>query len=208
LGSDYYIVNPPGAERDYDGVEIFLNKRFAKGWSLMASYVWQHSRGLLGTDWLGSYGYSPLYNDPNSHVNAYGRFPLERRHQIKVQGMWRGPWGINISGFFRWFKGRTYTRDVSSADLLVPLSQGPTTIFGEERGSRNLPNLVILDFRLEKMFRFDKYSIGIFADAFNLFNANAATNVITTSSSPVLTFEEMTSIQDPRTFRLGLRFQF
>jgi len=206
--NDFYILNPPGADRDYDGFEVFLNKRFSKNWSLMASYVWQHSRGLLGTDWGGSYSYSPLYNDPNSHINAVGRFPLERRNQVKFQGMWRGPWGINISGFFRWFTGSTYTRDVSSADLGVPLSQGNTIIFAEGRGSRNLPALVILDFRLEKMFQFSKYSIGIFADAFNLFNANSATDVITTSSSPVLTFEEMIQIQDPRTIRLGFRFQF
>ena len=31
LAADYYLVNPPGAKRDYDGFEIVLNKRFSRG---------------------------------------------------------------------------------------------------------------------------------------------------------------------------------
>ena len=46
LGSNIYLVNPPGAKRDYDAVEVTLEKRYTQGWSLMASYVWQNSRGV------------------------------------------------------------------------------------------------------------------------------------------------------------------
>ena len=48
--NDLYTVNPPGANRDYDGAQVTLNKRFSHGWSLMSSYVYSNSRGLIGTD--------------------------------------------------------------------------------------------------------------------------------------------------------------
>ena len=57
--------------------------------------------------------------------------------------------------------------------------------------------------RLEKSFRFDRYRVGVFVDVFNLFNGNKATGIQVISSSPAIRFGEMTSIEDPRIFRLG-----
>jgi outer membrane receptor protein involved in Fe transport len=38
-----FITNPPGAKRDYDGVEVVLDKRFSNNWSMNASYVYAKS---------------------------------------------------------------------------------------------------------------------------------------------------------------------
>jgi hypothetical protein len=57
---DLYLMNPPGAKRDFDGFELTLTKRYSDGWFLMASYVWQHARGLVGTEWFSSWGGSQL----------------------------------------------------------------------------------------------------------------------------------------------------
>lgn len=207
--SQLYTVNPPGAERDYDGIEFTLNKRYSKGWQLMLSYVWQNSRGLVATDFNDSYGATGYYDNPNNHTNAYGRFPYERRHQFKVNGLVKGPWGINLSGYFRWLSGRRYTRTISSGDLGVALNQDPETIFAEERGSRGLPDIVQLDLRLEKVFKIGPVNLRVFADLFNVFNANPASAVETLSSTPTTrTFEEMTDILDPRMLRLGAKIEF
>jgi outer membrane receptor protein involved in Fe transport len=42
-----YIVNPPGAERNYDGVEVKISKKYSQGWALDASYVYSNARGLI-----------------------------------------------------------------------------------------------------------------------------------------------------------------
>ena len=76
------------------------------------------------------------------------------------------------------------------------------------RGSRELPSQVILDLRLEKLFRLGGTKVAFFADCFNLFNGNKATSVHTRSGSPVYVFGQMTAIQDPRAVRLGFRFEF
>lgn len=208
LPSDLYLVNPPGATRDYDGLELTLSKRYAQGWSVMTSYVWQNSRGLIGTDWIGSITGSPLYNDPNAHINAYGRMPLERRNQFKLQGMVAGPWGLNVSGFFRYYSGQRYSRTVANTDMGLMLNQGQAVIFAEAKGSYGLPAQAILDLRLEKAFPLGRTAFKIFADAFNLFNANKATEVQVRSSSPALVFQQMTRIMDPRAVRLGFKFEF
>jgi hypothetical protein len=208
LGSNIYLVNPPGAKRDYDAVEVTLQKRYTRGWSLMASYVWQNSRGLIGTDWYASYTGSTLYNDPNAHINAFGANPLSRRNQVKVLSTVAGPWDINISGFIRYYSGQHYTRTVANTDVGVPLSQGQAIIFAEKKGSRELPAQFALDLRLEKTFHVRGMAFSLFADAFNLFNASTAAEVQTRSDSLTLTFEQMTRIVDPRTVRLGLRFGF
>jgi hypothetical protein len=208
LSSNLYLVNPPGAKRDFDGVEIALSKRYSDGWSLMASYVWQNSRGLIGTDWTNSYTGTTLYNDPNAHINAIGRLPLERRNQVKLQGMVTGPWGINISGFFRYYSGQRYTRTLANTDLGIALSQGQEIIYAETKGSHGLPAQAILDMRLEKAFRMGGVSLAVFADGFNLLNANEATEVQVRSGSSILVFGQMTRIMDPRAVRLGFRFEF
>jgi hypothetical protein len=122
--------------------------------------------------------------------------------------MLNGPWGINISGFFRYYSGQRYTRTVFSTDLGIALSQGATSINAEPMGSRMLPDQAILDLRLEKSFHLGGTSWAVFADGFNLFNGNKALAVQTRSSSALLVFGQMIAIQDPRAVRLGFRFEF
>ncbi|MCX6581742.1 MAG: TonB-dependent receptor [Candidatus Aminicenantes bacterium] len=206
--SDTALVNPPGANRDYDGLEFTLNKRYANGWQLNLSYVWQKSRGLIGTDFNDSWGYTGYFDSPNAHVNAIGEFPLERRHQVKLTGMVKGPWGVNFGTYFRYLSGERYTRTVRSTYYGIPLNQGATVVFAEERGSRMLPAEVILDLKVEKAFRLGPVNIRAFVDIFNLFNNNKATDVEDMSNHPTLIFENMVAIQNPRIFRLGAKIEF
>lgn len=205
-----YKTNPPGAERDYDGLEISLNKRFSKGWMMLASYVYAYSRGLIGSHLAESQSTYNFFDDPNTHINAIGRYPLENRHQFKLHGAFNGPFGINVSGYFRYFSGGRYTRTISSNDLGLDLNQGNVTIYAEKRGSRGYPAQYILDFRLEKVFSLpgEKGKLSFIVDAFNLFNSNVAAEMIAISSNPNYTFGEATSIIGPRIIRLGIKFEF
>ncbi len=208
LAADLYLVNPPGAKRDYDGFEIILNKRFSQGWSLMVSYVYQNARGLIGNNYRNCFADYSYYENPNLQINAEGKMHLCRPHQFKLQAVVNGPWGVNISNFFRVLSGERYTRRIVTSDLGVFLNQGYETIYAESKGSRGLPTQIILDVRLEKVFPIEKCKIGLFVDCFNLFNNNKATQVQTVSSSSGVVFEEMMSIMDPRIFRLGAKFEF
>jgi len=200
-----YITNPPGAKRDYDGLEVILNKRYSNRWQLYASYVYAYGRGNRGF----SGGYSSLYDNPNTLINVFGRDSAIFPHQVKIQGTWGGPWGIQIGGYFSYMAGAYYTRTIRSGDLGLNLSQGNTTILAEGKGSREYPALKTLDLRAEKDFLIaKKVKINLMLDAFNVFNSNTKTNGETISSSSAIIFQNMTGIQTPRIFRLGVRLGF
>jgi hypothetical protein len=207
---DQYILNPPNATRNYDGVELSLRKRYSNGWQLMASYVYQNSRGLVNTDRDSqSLGTSTLFNNPNAHINMIGRFPLERRHMFKFQSTIRGPFGINFATYARFMSGQRYTRQVRSQDLPITLSQGRETIFAEKRGSSHYDPIYLVDLRLEKSFRFGRsLSISVFSDVFNVFNAGTIDDVYTISSNQNKKYGFEEDIIDPRIARLGAKIQW
>jgi len=207
---DQYILNPPNATRDYDGVELSLRKRYSNGWQLMASYVYQNSRGLVDTvRGDQSLGTSTLFNNPNAHINMIGRFPLERRHMFKFQSTIRGPFGINFATYARFMSGQRYTRQVRSQDLPITLSHGRETIYAEKRGGSHYDPLYLVDLRLEKSFRFgSSFSISVFSDVFNVFNAGTIDDVYTISSNQNKKFGFEEDIVDPRIARLGAKIQW
>ncbi|MDD8021351.1 MAG: TonB-dependent receptor [Acidobacteriota bacterium] len=219
LTSEYYMINPPDANRNYDGVEVTIDKRYANNWQLQVSYVWQKSRGLIATDFDSTWSGTGLYDNPNAHINAIGRFPDERRNQIKIEGMVKLPWDINVGGYMRLMSGRRYARAITSTffvDDTLPegtpwqtdLSQGGTTIYAEPSGSRALPEVAILDLRIEKRFRISRTSFGIFADIFNVFNDSRATSLTTVSNNTSIAFRTIQSITDPRILQLGCHFEW
>lgn len=204
-----YILNPPGAERNYDGFEVTLNKRYSNGWQMMASYVYAHSRGLIttvrGSESLGT---SNFFANPNYHINRDGRLPLERRHQFKLQALVKGPWGINVSGYLRSMAGERYNRQIRSVDLAVTLNQGGETIMAEERGAQGYPWQTVLDVRLEKSFKLGNFTLSVFGDLFNAFNTNSAIEVYFISSNATNPFNTIEDILDPRVLRLGARLEW
>lgn len=209
--NESYIMNPPGAERRYDGLEVTLSKRYSKGWAIDLSYVYADSQGLIGTNRGGqALGTSGLFGDPNAHINMWGRLELERRHQFKFTGLLKGPLGINVSGYFRYMSGNRWTRNVSSDYLgyLDILGQGNTNINAETRGYNGHPDFYQIDLRLEKAFRIDKWQIKVFADAFNVLNSNITTGVYSDSSHPTQPYNQTTSIMNPRVVRLGAKIEF
>ncbi|MGE5341618.1 MAG: TonB-dependent receptor [Candidatus Omnitrophota bacterium] len=215
--SKYVITNPPGANRNYNGIEVVLDKRFSGRWSMNASYVYARSKGLIGTDFDDSWSGQPYFDNPNWHINAYGDLELERRHQFKLTTSVMGPWGINLSAYYRYLSGTRYARVISSYDLDVPLNQpDEEIIYAEPRGSQKLPDLSILDLRVEKAFKLPGKlgRLSVFADVFNVFNAAKATDIQNRSSGTlvvaghVVEYGGLTAIQDPRIIRIGAKYEF
>ena len=204
-----FITNPQPARRNYNGFEVLLEKRFSKNWQLVTSYVYSKGTGLISGDYSEGTGGSAFFNDPNVHTNALGRFPGERRHQIKVQGSFLAPLGLMFSCYYRGYSGTRFTRVIRSDDLGLGLNQGNVTIFAEERGSEGLPWLHLLDLRAEKQIRIgQRFTLGLIIDAFNVLNLNTTTAVETLSSAPDIVFDSVTGIMNPRVVRLGTRISW
>jgi outer membrane receptor protein involved in Fe transport len=205
------LTNPPGLERNYNGFELTLDKQFSNNWMARVSYVYGKSTGNYGlTGSLYPIDVSgDLFNDPNAHTNILGRDESERRHQIRFNASYRGPWGIMGSTFIRWWSGQRYNRFVNSDDVGVELAQGDWDVLAEPRGSYGLPDQLLVDFRLQKAFRIgDVRRIRLSADFFNLLNANTVTNVQELSSNPNIIFGSPRDILFPRQLRFNVMFEF
>jgi outer membrane receptor protein involved in Fe transport len=200
------LTNPPGLERNYNGFEVTLNKRMSNNWMARASYVYGKSSGNypLTGDYIDIDVSGDLYNDPNAHINMLGRDESERRHQIRFNASYRGPWGLMASTFVKWWSGQRHNRYVNSDDVDVDLEQGDWDVLAEPRGSYALPNQLLADLRLEKAF----WKIRLSVDIFNLFNANTATNVLEISSNPDRVFGSVQDILYPRQLRFNVNFDF
>jgi len=198
---DSVIVDP---KRKYQALEVVLHKRFSNNWMLLASYVYSKSRGTIANTYGGSQASDQtgsIFSDPNYQINLDGRPFQDPTHMFKLQGAAILPLDFSLSVNFSYITGTTYTRM-----LPVFLPQGLINIMTEENGSRRLDAYVTLDIRLEKQFRFkDRFRIGIFADAFNLFNRSVPTSVLDVAGP---NFETPTALTLPRAVRAGVRFFF
>src|SRR5205823_5973804 len=100
---------------------------------------------LIGTSFGASSSISALFNRPDSLINAFGNLESSRPYQLKFQGLYQGPWGINVSGYLLGQSGVPFTRllRVTSAvdpatGKVVALRGGPVIINAEPLGSHRL----------------------------------------------------------------------
>lgn len=207
--SEYTIVNPPGAKRDYDAIELTVKKRYSNNWSMMASYTYCKSRGLVSTsDYEENYGLSSLYQNPNAQINADGLFDYAFPHQVKVHGVYNGPYGIRIGGTARIYSGNPYAHQLSSAyPPLNGIPDGFGTIYAEPRGDSRLPTFWMLNLGLEKTFKVsDTTTATLFVDGYNITNNEAQLGV-----DPIIGSANQGDIErilNPGLFQFGVRVDF
>jgi hypothetical protein len=95
-GGPAIVVNPAGATRTYQAVQLTANKRFARRWFLAGSYTWSRLRG----NYVGLYSadndqrnpnQSTQYDAPGIMVNRSGPLPNDRPHLIRLDGYYTHP---------------------------------------------------------------------------------------------------------------------
>jgi outer membrane receptor protein involved in Fe transport len=199
VGGPYDVVkvNP---RRKYQALEFVLNKRFSNRWMLLASYVYSKAEGTFGNEFGGSQPAWGYYTDPNNQINMEGRPVNDPRHMFKLQGTVLLPLDFSIGANFSYISGTTYDRSIP-----VLLPQGLVYVRTEERGSRRLDPFITMDVRVEKQFNFSTTRVGVFLDAFNLFNRSVP---IAVQNAPGPNFEKAVALSQPRGLRLGIRFFF
>jgi hypothetical protein len=83
------------------------------------------------------------------------------------------------------------------------------SIFAEKRGSYKLPGMRNLNLRMEKFFFFGDMRLGILLDVFNVFNWDTIREVESYYDPwSDYQFGHVWWIQGPRSFKLGIRFEF
>jgi hypothetical protein len=193
---DRQVVNYDVAERDYNGLQLTLEKRFSHNWLAQGSYTYSRTAGnhfgdnftSLG-DYLdsqcrttldlsiGTNGVMPCA-EVNNGANKTGRPIYDRPHNFKFNAAYVrpvGPVNLTFGALTEYISKRRYERQ-RSMNVLTPgttTNSGQTaTYFYEERGNFQLDGLEnYLDFSTTADWRIASTHVaGFKAEIFNLFN--------------------------------------
>ncbi len=164
---------PPGAgyEQEYRALLLTLERRFAGRWSLLGSYTWSESEGLIprmqSQDQFNPFYGSREGSDPNHFINADQLLQGDREHMFRVQGNVTLPWDMEVTGVVNLQSGRPFNRQTR-----VPLSQGLTTFIVEPASDDDrLPSAALIDLALGKRFQLSQgLELKLDAQVFNLLN--------------------------------------
>ncbi len=133
----------PKPKRDYDGVELALNKRMSNNWSGRVSYLWSRLNGnysgLSQTDENGrqSPNVGRLYDYPVMMFNQtgqaeYGLLATDRTHQFKAQFIYDFTFGLSAG--LNWYgaSGLPRTREMG----FLPPNNFPVNYLGRNSDGR------------------------------------------------------------------------
>jgi outer membrane receptor protein involved in Fe transport len=204
-GNTYFITNPGGTvtvnpvtgaelaepaifprpSRDYEALELTLNKRFGNDWQLYASYVNSENSGnYTGLDNGQLFpNLTSQFDLPALLVGAEGLLPNDREHQLKVYGSYVTPFDLLVGANAQFLSG-------------TPISKlgAPGERFIIPRGSfGRTPDIYTLDLHLAYPIQLGGGTeITLIADIFNVTDQQEPTVV-----DQDWTFNELSATQDP-----------
>ncbi|MBW3565186.1 MAG: TonB-dependent receptor [Acidobacteria bacterium] len=180
------FVNNPDATREYNGLQLTLEKRFSRNWAAIANYTISESSGNYYSDFEGALlDYTNQQCEvqdenigtvPCADVNSPSRHegnPEFDRDQFNLLGLYSrpvGPVNLSVGTNVQWSEGIRFARR-SLAEVLVGGESTGTTYsyFYEDPGSRQLGSIWTADLSLEGTYMIAGLAeIGVKAEVFNV----------------------------------------
>jgi hypothetical protein len=160
---------------------------------------------------------SETFDSPTGRVFRDGISTIAE-YVFKANGTYTFPWEINASANLNIVQGASRTTTISgpgnvyggvSATTGAPTTIQLNTLEFEPRGSTRFEPVKLLDFGVQKAFRFSnsRYQLKLMFDAFNVFNINTITNYSSGTRS-LAGYTQPTAIIPPRVYRVGARVVF
>ncbi len=200
------------AESKYTALTATLQRRYANNFSLYGSVTYSKDKDGDSNERNFAGIQAEDYNDLD--VN-WGYSNRDQRWKSVFNALWDTPWwGIGISGSFRYTTGSPFNGTANS-DLNGDgeSTTDRPTINGRhfERNRFRQPDFYALDMRLSKGVYVGPGEIDVFVECFNC--TDAANRFVTdtvwgTADTPRPTFGQEVGVGTPRTFQLGLRYDF
>jgi hypothetical protein len=135
-------------------------------------------------------------------------FLVSPKYQIVANGMYEGPWGVNLGANLVARQGYTQPFFMSQVTTGDPLGRKDVLLVNNIDDFR-LPAVTSLDARIEKKFTFGRAAIALDFDVFNLLNAGTTLEKQYDARLIGPTgFGNVLEIMNPRIARLGARFVF
>jgi hypothetical protein len=197
------LINDSRATQTYKSLELAFARRMANRWQMSASYSATKTNNPI-VDSLNPGEFS-LTNragadDPNSEIFAANR---TWEWLGRISGAYALPAQVMVSANFEHRSGNPWARQVLFTGVPILSS---LTLRVEPIGAQRLPNLNVLDMRVEKAFSVGgNRRLRAQVNVYNLMNANTVTGV-TVRSGPA--FRRPTGILPPRNVELTASYTF
>jgi hypothetical protein len=219
--SVFQMTNVPGLFSRYNGVTVTGTKRMSNNWQGTLSLVLSKSEGrepssILGpsspqsgtSGTFGTIGRGGTNGGPNDFVNTDGLLIGDRPVVAKAQIIYKLPYGFLVSGNLQHQTGRPWARQVRVPGTNFP--SRPTIYMEPLDGSRRVPNLDLIDARVQKSIPLGPKGLllDLFLDALNLTNTDASENVLSRRGDQPTSFGVPARYVYPRRLQLGARIKF
>ncbi|MGO4479855.1 carboxypeptidase regulatory-like domain-containing protein [Massilia sp. 2TAF26] len=215
--TNYVIGTLAGGKRDYQGIEVSLNKAKRDNWMGQVSYTYNDAKGNTNSDSTADFQGDWIALDPRA-PNAYGPQPGNIKHQFKGYGTYFFNNGLELSGVFNWNSGVLYSKTQLVSSRYLPVMDDPyvnggvldSWITPGSIGAFTGPSYYTFDVRLKYQYRFaGSQKVEFFLDVFNVLNKQSATTAMPLAAgNGVYKFGEANAWNDPRRFYFGARYSF
>jgi hypothetical protein len=217
--ANFFIGTLEGGERNYQGVEFTLRRRYRNNWQALVSYTYNDAEGNSNSDSNADFQGDVLYLDPRA-PNQYGPQPGSIKHLFKAAASYQFGFGIQLGAFYRWNSGTLASRTARASGRNLPIEVPATAQFEfagiTERwiapdtvGALTNPSYGLLDVRIEYNRRFGAVTGELFVDVFNVFNNQDSTrNQDLVAGTGGVAFGQGLTFSDPRRAFLGVRVSF
>jgi hypothetical protein len=207
FGRDRYtLTNPDGLSALYQGVDITVDREFAR------RYFFRFGGSAYRIKGTGmNRGFLPTENDqgllgealltPNAQTSAEGRLFFDRAFVIKVSGAYRAPGDVRVGIVARYQDGQAFSRVV----LADGLFQGRDFVMAIPRGAQRFTYNFNLDARIEKEVTFGRRRVSLILEAFNLTDSTLEVEEYVVTGED---FRRISAVQPPRAVRVGVRVGF
>jgi hypothetical protein len=202
-------TNVPDRFRNFNGVEVTFQRRYAERWQMNASLAFNDARDF----WDSGNAYEDPTNIAQQHDAQYapesggsgiGGIFTNARWLMKLSGRYTFPWDINVAGFYNGRQGYPFPQNVQTPNRAN--GAGRASVLLDRLGDVRLDNLHMIDFRLDKVFRFGSRSVTPTFEIFNLTNTNTVLAI--NRNQAASNANTISGIVAPRVIRLGLQVRF
>jgi hypothetical protein len=216
-GAGTELATREGYHQTFHGFEMQVTKRMADRWFGRFGFSTNSHREFFTNPETAIMDPTPTLTasaaNPNKHGGLVVRttsgsgksaiYMVPPRYQFIANGMYQGPWGVNLglNWVLRQGFGRLYNN--SGTNTFDPISAAKTVLLVDDVGANRLPALSNLDVRVGKAFNVARANINVDLDIFNV--TNAATVLGREYSVNLATADRVREIMQPRILRLGFR---
>lgn len=210
-GGGFRFETWPGYYTDYHGIEATLVRQAGPRWNGRVTVAWNHAREHYAPEGLYDRFGNPTRTDTEPLVDGgpyaplageTGQVFLNARWQVSASGTWHLPWELDAAASVFGREGYPFPPFVFAALGVDPL----TILVTPQVDTYRLPNLWTTDLRLARRVRVARAALDVYADLFNVFNANTA--LVRARNAAAANYRQIAQCQSPRILRLGVRVGF